>query len=91
MADYSKEVNDFQLDLIDKLVLEVTPDKAIEKANELVHLAVDMDMTGAEKFKWVVDQIKPTLEWLVGLLAEVLVQLLYNMMMGYKEDLINGN
>ena len=91
MADYTEEIVDFQLGVIDKIVLEVTPDVMITKANELVHAAVDKDMTGAEKFAWVVDQVKPALTWAVGLLAEVLVQLLYNMMMGYKEDLINGN
>ena len=83
--DYTEEVQDFQLDLIDKLILEVTPDLAIEKANELVHIAVNMDMTGVEKFNWVVEQVKPMVKGLVGLLVEKLVQLLYDIMMAYVE------
>ena len=81
--DYTEEVQEFQLGLIDKLILEVTPDVAIDKANELVYMAVDMDMSGAEKFEWVVDQVKPMVKGLVGLLVEKLVQLLYDMMIAY--------
>ena len=88
MADYSKEIVEFQLDVIDKITLEVTPDVMILKANELVHLAVDKEMTGAEKFQWVVDQVEPALMWGVDLLVKVLVQLLYNMMVGVKDDLL---
>ena len=89
--DYSKEVVDFQLTVIEKLVLDVTPDKVIEKASDLVSMAMGKDMTGAEKFAWVVEQVKPLLDGLFKLLVEFLVQLIYDMAMGYKENLINGN
>ena len=88
MADYSEEVNKFQLDLIDKLVLEVTPDKAIAKVNELVVQAMDMEKSGKEKFEWVVSQIKPALNWAISKLVETLVQVVYEMVVGLKDDLV---
>lgn len=80
--DYEKAAVELSLEMLDELILKVTPDKVILKANELVHMAADMDKTGAEKFEWVVAQVKPMLEWFIVFVGDRLVQLLYNAMMG---------
>ena len=80
MADYKDEEVSFGLELIDELILKVTPDAIIAKTDELVTTAVDMDMTGAEKFQWVLDQVQPLLSWLIRNLGPKLVQLVYEMM-----------
>lgn len=80
MADYNDNEVNFGLELIDELILKVTPDAIIDLTDELVTTAVDMEMTGAEKFKWVLDQIQPLLSWLIRNLGPKLVQLVYDMM-----------
>lgn len=77
--DYGQEAEKMGLDIIDKIILQITPDAIIEKADELVELAFDKDMTGAEKFAWVLDQVKPLMGWLIRELGERLVQLVYEL------------
>ena len=88
--DYEKSVVDFQVSMIEKLVLDATDDAVVTKINHFVHMAVSKEMTGKEKFDWVVEQVEPLVFGAIKLLAKFLVQLVYDMMMGYKEDLVNG-
>ena len=75
--DYGEEAEKMGLDIIDKVILQITPDAIIEKADELVEMAFDKVMTGEEKFAWVLDQIKPLMGWLIRELGNRLVQLVY--------------
>ena len=77
--DYGEEAVKIGLSVIDEVILKVTPDAIIEKTDELVELAFDKDMTGEEKFNWVLDQVKPLLSWLIRELGERLVQLIYEL------------
>ena len=77
MADFGEEAVKMGLDVIDKIILEVTPDAIIDKTTNLVDMAFDKDMTGAEKFEWVLEQVKPLMGWLIRELGERLVQLIY--------------
>ena len=79
MADYTDEAIKIGLEVIDEMILKVTPDAIIEMTDELVELAFDKDMTGEEKFDWVVGQIKPLLSWFIRALGERLVQLVYEL------------
>lgn len=82
--DYREELTTMSLGVVDELILKYTPDDVIKKANELVHIAVDKDMTGSEKFEWVLGQVKPLLSWILKAFGSKLVQLLYNIMMEKK-------
>ena len=75
--DYGEEAEKMGMDIIDKVILQITPDAIIEKADELVELAFDKDMTGEEKFNWVLEQVKPLMSWLIRELGSRLVQLIY--------------
>ena len=77
--DLGDEAVKLGLGIIDKAILEVTPDAIIDKTTELVDLAFDKDMTGAEKFDWVLGQVKPLMGWLIRELGERLVQLIYEL------------
>ena len=79
MADYTDEAIKIGLEVIDEMILKVTPDAIIEMTDELVELAFDKDMTGAEKFEWVLGQVKPLLSWLIRAFGERLVQLVYEL------------
>lgn len=78
--NYTDEVKKIGLSMADEALVFVTPDGIIEKTGELVDTAFDKDMTGAEKFEWVLDQIKPLLGWLIRNFAEKLVQLMYEIL-----------
>ena len=93
MADYdiTAGLKEIGSDLADKIVIGFTPDVAIDAIDDLVHMAVSKDMTGAEKAEWV---LKETLEMggdLVEWFLPRLIELLYKIMMGYIEDFRNGN
>ena len=79
MADFSDEAVKLGLGVIDKIILEVTPDDIIDKTTTLVDMAFDKDMTGEEKFDWVLGQVKPLMGWLIRELGERLVQLIYEL------------
>ena len=81
--DYTEEGTKIALELFDKMILTVTPDDVIAKTDELVRKAVDMDLSGAEKFEWVLGQIKPLLWEALQFIAERLVQLVYELMIAY--------
>ena len=78
--DYTKEATDLGLELLDDLILKVTPDAIIDVTDELVRTAVDLEMTGSEKFEWVLTQVKPMLSYLIRFVGERLVQLVYDLM-----------
>lgn len=75
------------LDLMDELAIRVTPDKIIARTGELVTMAVDKDMTGEEKFAWVLEQVKPLLHWIISFVAERLVQLMYDIIVSKTKEL----
>ena len=50
MADFGEEAVKMGLDVIDKIILEVTPDAIIDKTTNLVDMAFANTMTWAEKF-----------------------------------------
>ena len=79
MADFSDEAVKMGLGVIDKIILEVTPDAIIEKTTSLVEVAFDMELSGSEKFEWVLGQVKPLMGWLIRELGERLVQLIYEL------------
>ena len=89
--DYGNEVEKIGLEVIDNIMIAVTPDSIIAKTDELVNLAFNKDMTGDQKFEWVVDQIKPLLSGLIRFLAERLVQLMYEITVGKVTDFRNAN
>lgn len=75
------------LDLMDEFAIRVTPDDIIAKTGELVTLAVDKDMTGEEKFNWVLKQIEPTLKWIISFVAKRLVQLMYEVIVAKTKEI----
>ena len=83
--DYNEEGTKIALELFDKMILAVTPDDVIAKTDELVRTAVDMDLSGAEKFEWVLGQIKPLLWSALQFIGERLVQLVYELAMEYAD------
>lgn len=78
--DYSQEAINIGIEFMDEVILKVTPDEIITKADKLVHIAVSKDLTGVQKAVWVLDQIKPSLGILLGFVGERLVQILYELM-----------
>lgn len=82
--NYKEEVKNISLSIADEALVFVTPDGIIEKTGELVDMAFDKEMTGEEKFEWVLDQIKPLLGWLIRNFAEKLVQLMYEVLVEAK-------
>ena len=79
--DYGKEIEAFGKDMIDELILKITPDDAIEAINDLVHTAIDKDLTGKQKFEWVVGEALELLIDVWEFILPRLVQILYEIMM----------
>lgn len=82
-----EEVKVVGLDLMDELAIRITPDDIIAKTGELVVMAVDKDMTGEEKFQWVLDQIYPIMSWVVQFIAERLIQLMYDLIVAKTKEI----
>ena len=66
--------------IVESVILTFTPDDIIEAVNELVHIAVDKDMTGVQKFNWVIDEAKDLLPRLLKPILVFLAQSLYDTM-----------
>ena len=77
MDDFTEKAIDRGLSILDKAILGVTPDGVITLTEKLVEVAFEKEMTGSEKFEWVLNQIKPMLSWFIRELGEQLVQLVY--------------
>lgn len=88
--DYNEEGKKVALELMDKMIVSITPDDVIAKTDELVKLAANKEMTGAEKFEWVVAQVEPMLWTALDFVAKRLVQLMYEIWIGKVEDFRNG-
>lgn len=85
-----EDIKKVGLDLMDEFIINVTPDDIIETTAELVVIAVDKDMTGEEKFDWVLEQIKPALSWIISFVAKRLVQLMYDIIVAKTKEIQNG-
>ena len=77
MEDFTEKALDRGLSIVDKAILGATPDGVIKATEELVNTAFDKDLTGAEKFDWVLEQVKPLLSWFIRKFGAMLVQLVY--------------
>ena len=77
MEDFTEKALDRGLSIVDKAILGVTPDEVIKATEELVTIAFYKEMTGAEKFDWVLEQVKPLLSWFIREFGAMLVQLVY--------------
>lgn len=73
-------------DLLDKIIINFTPDEAIATIDSLVHIAVDADLTGEEKAKWVLNEALELVDDVWEWVLPRLIELLYKIMMGYIED-----
>lgn len=89
--DYNEEGKKVALELMDRMIVSVTPDDVIAKTDQLVKLAANKEMTGSEKFDWVVGQVEPLIWGALEYVARRLVQLMYEIMVGKVEDFRNGN
>ena len=74
---YEIDVEKIGLSILDKAVLTITPDGIIAKTEELVTTVFDEDMTGEQKFNWVLGKIKPFMTWFIRQVANALVQIVY--------------
>ena len=77
MEDFTEKALARGLSIVDKAILGITPYGIIKQTEELVEAAFDKDMTGSEKFDWVLEKIKPMLSWFIRELGKMLVQLVY--------------
>ena len=77
MEEFTDKALDRGLSIVDKAILGVTPEGIIILTEELVEIAFDKDWSGAEKFDWVLEQIKPMMGWLIREFGKMLVQLVY--------------
>ena len=77
MDDFTEKALDRGLSIVDKALLGVTPDWIVTYTEELVEAAFDKEMTGSEKFDWVLEQVKPLLSWFIREFGKMLVQLVY--------------
>lgn len=84
--DYTEEGIKVAVGVIDDLILKFTPDDAIGKIDELVHLAVDKDISGADKAAWVLEQALSLVEDIWGFLLPRLIELMYQIMIGKVAD-----
>ena len=77
MEDFTEKALDRGLGIVDKAILGVTPNGVVTLTEKLVNIAFYKDMTGAEKFDWVLEQVKPQMSWFIRELGKMLVQLVY--------------
>ena len=84
--DYNEEGIKVAVGTIEGLVANWTPDEAIQTIDALVHVAVDKDLTGAEKALWVKEQALELVEDVWAIFLPILIELLYKIMMGFVED-----
>ena len=77
---YAEQAVDLGKDLIGKIALEITPDETLAVIDEFVHTAVDLDMSGKDKFDWVVAKILDMALDVWDLILPLIVQALYEMM-----------
>lgn len=66
-------------DLLDKAIMEWTPDVAIAKIDDLVTTAFDKDMTGEDKAKWVLAEalelVDEVWEWVLPRLIKLVYEI----------------
>ena len=77
MEDFTEKALDRGLSIVDKAILGVTPDGVVAMTEWFVEIAFETDWTGAEKFDWVLEQIKPMMSWFIREFGKMLVQLVY--------------
>ena len=88
--DYRQEGIKLAVATLETIVMTVTPNEIIEKVDELVHMAVDKDMTGMEKFMWVLQQAQPLVYKLFKGALMLLIQALYDKMMEMQGEPATG-
>ena len=84
--DYKEEGLKIAVEVVENMVVSFTPDAAIEKIDELVHIAVTKDLTGADKAAWVLEQAVELVEGVWEIFLPILIELLYKIMVGLVED-----
>ena len=77
----------FAAGIFESMVMAFTPDDVISAVDGLVHTAVDKDMSGVQKFNWVIDQSKDLLPRILKPVLLFLAQALYD---GMVEKAKNG-
>lgn len=79
---FGEEAVELGKDVLEKIALEITPDATLVVIDELVHTAVDLELSGKEKFDWVVAKAVEMALSVWELILPLVVQALYDMMMG---------
>ena len=62
----------------ESLILTLTPDDVIKGMDKLVHTAVDKNMTGEQKFNWVINEARDFLPRILKPILVFIAQALYD-------------
>lgn len=79
---FGEEAVELGKKLATKIALEITPDETLVVIDEFVHTAVDLEMTGEQKFDWVIAKVLELALDVWQLILPLVVQAIYDMMMG---------
>ena len=78
--DFKEEGAKLTIAVVESVIMTFTPDDIIKAVNELVHTAADKDMSGIDKFNWVINEAKDLLPRLLKPILMFLAQSLYDSM-----------
>ena len=87
--DYKDEGIKLAVGVIDDMIVKFTPDDAISKIDALVHIAVDKNISGEDKAKWVLEEAKDLVEGVWEFVLPRLIELMYKIMIGAVNDFRN--
>ena len=88
--DYKDEGIKLAVSTVEGMIVKFTPDDAISAVDALVHVAVDIEISGKDKAKWVLEQSVKLVEGVWQIFLPILIELMYKIMMGYAEDFRNA-
>ena len=78
---YAEQAVDLGKELIGELALKITPDETLVVIDELVHTAVDFEMSGADKAEWIKNKVIEMAITVWDLLLPIIIKAIYDMMM----------
>lgn len=84
--DFKTDGAKITISVIESLVMTFTPDDVIKAVDKLVYTAVDKDMSGVQKFNWVINEAKDLLPRILKPVLLFLAQSLYDGMVEKAND-----
>ena len=78
MESFKEESIKVGFAIVESVIMTFTPDDIIKAVDKLVHTAVDMDMSGVQKFNWVINEANDLLPRLLKPILMFLAQALYD-------------